>query len=231
MAELVEVFRDVAAQWLGTEPPSITPEQALSDWPRYTVAETEATDSANAKFPQPGFYLMGGLAPSHAEGMIEAHRTKVAERMVVKPEELQEKIRDEAAKYSECGDAYFGGVYWHEPDETGCNWSISSIRGRDWSGCLDRLGPFAARLRSRYNVPNPAKGISYRDCQVAIEAIPEKHGDKHEFVASWLIVKDGQVRKFGSTIGTYPNPGEALVAGEALAVQDVDQGYKDAWLR
>jgi hypothetical protein len=153
------------------------------------------------------------------------------ERVVVKPEELQEKIREEAAKYSECGDAYFGGVYWHEPDETGCNWSFSTIRGRDWSGCLDRLGPFAARLRAHYNIPNPQRGVIYRDCQVAIEAIPEKRGDKNEFVASWLIVKDGQVRKFGATMGTYPNPGEALAAGEALAVQDVDQCYKDGWLR
>jgi hypothetical protein len=153
------------------------------------------------------------------------------ERTVVKPEELQEKIRDEAAKYAECGDAYFGGVYWHEPDETGCNWSISAIRGGDWSGCLDRLGRFAAQLRATYNLPNPHLGINYRDCQIAIEAIPEKHGDENEFVASWLIVKDGDVRKFGASMGTYPNPEEALAAGEAMAVQDVDQAYKDGWLR
>jgi hypothetical protein len=157
------------------------------------------------------------------------------ERTVARPEELQEKIRDEAAKYTECADAYFGGVYWHEPDETGCNWSVSTIRGRDWSGCLDRLRNFVARLRANYKLPNPQNGISYRDCQVAIEAIPQEPKDPnnkhHEFVASWLIVKDGQIRKWGASLGTYQNPGQALAAGESLAIQDVDESYKTGWLR
>ena len=83
-------------------------------------------------------------------------------RVVVKSEDLLELIRAEAAKYpDECNDAYFGGVYWHEPDEIGCNWSISMIRGRDWSGCLERLHQFAIGLRGLYNIQNPSKGIDY----------------------------------------------------------------------
>ncbi len=153
------------------------------------------------------------------------------ERVVVAPEELQEKIRAEAAKYpDECGDAYFGGVYWHEPDENGCNWSISTMRGRDWSGCLGRLAPFATRLRANFNIPNPQTTVIYRDCQLVVEAIPHKEGDTYEFVASWLIVKGAEARRFGSSLETYPNPGLALIAGEAKAAQDVDQGYKDGWL-
>jgi hypothetical protein len=154
------------------------------------------------------------------------------DRMILMAEELQQLIRDEAAKFpGECKDCYFGGVYWHEPDETGCNWSISTIRGPDWSGCLGRLHGFAMRLRERYNIPNPQRGFVYRDCQIVVEAIPEKHGDKNEFVASWLVMQAGELRKFGASIGTFENPGQALHAGELLARQDIDQLITEGYLR
>jgi len=152
-------------------------------------------------------------------------------RMMLKKDALEEMIRDEAAKYEECKDCYFGGVYWHEPDETECNWNVSMIRGQDWSGCLGRMQAFATELRERYSVPNPQKGVTYRACQIAIEVIPEKRAGRNEFVATWVIIQAGQLRKFGSALETFDNPGQALLAGEALAQQDVDALFAEGYLR
>jgi hypothetical protein len=153
------------------------------------------------------------------------------DRVISRPEELQELIRDEAAKYAECKDCYFGGVYWHEPDESECNWNMASIRGQDWSGCLDRMLAFVTRLRERYNVPNPQQGVTYKGCQIAIEAIPERREGKNEFVASWVIMQAGQLRKFGSALERFENSGQTLLAGEALAQQDVDALFTEGYLR
>ncbi len=151
--------------------------------------------------------------------------------MTIDADETQESNPEEAAAFPEQrGHVYFGGIYWHEPDERGCNWSVSTISGRNWSDSLGRLTPFAEQLRTRYNSGNSAKGISYHDCHVSIEAIPQTRGERNEFVSSWMIVKGARVRKFGATARTYPSADEALVAGEALAIQDVDQAYKDGWL-
>lgn len=67
-------------------------------------------------------------------------------------EEIRELIRLAATACDDCNDAYFGGVYWHERDASGCNWSISTINGQDWAGCMDCMRPAATRLRETYNI-------------------------------------------------------------------------------
>jgi hypothetical protein len=148
----------------------------------------------------------------------------------VDPGEPQELSREDDKNTSEQrGDVYFGGIYWHEPDETGCNWSISNVAGSNWSESLGRLSPFAEQLRTRYDGTNPARAVSYRDCHVSIQAIVQERAGHTRFVASWLLIKGPRVRKFGATARTYASADEALAAGEALAIRDVDQACKDGW--
>jgi hypothetical protein len=66
------------------------------------------------------------------------------------PEELEELLKDEAAKYPECKDSYFGGIIRQKPDQTGCNWKVSAIEGTDWNKCIERL----SRVRELYNLPD-----------------------------------------------------------------------------
>jgi hypothetical protein len=67
-------------------------------------------------------------------------------------EDLRHMIKLIASDCADCDDSYFGGIYWHERDELGCNWSVSTISGGDWSGCLDCVQPAATRLRQTYNI-------------------------------------------------------------------------------
>lgn len=66
--------------------------------------------------------------------------------------QLQNLIRLAADECPSCVDTVFGGIYWHEPDAMGCNWSVSTIRGDDWSDCFDCLQPAATSLRETYNI-------------------------------------------------------------------------------
>lgn len=76
-------------------------------------------------------------------------------RSIKTPDELREFLLTETAKHMDCKDSYFGGIYWHEPDETGCNWQVSTGKGNDWSKCIERILPFVQRLREDYNIPDP----------------------------------------------------------------------------
>ena len=53
-------------------------------------------------------------------------------REIKSAEEIRALVQEAADECPECAESHFGGVYWHEPDETGCNWSISTIRGTAW---------------------------------------------------------------------------------------------------
>jgi hypothetical protein len=94
---------------------------------------------------------------------------------------------------------------------------------------MDRLQAFGQRLRAQYNLPNPQRGFSYRGCQIAVEVIPERHGDDNRFVASWLIVRNGEVRRAAESAHRFEVPGDALALGEQMARQDVDRLFDDGF--
>lgn len=75
-------------------------------------------------------------------------------RLIMAKEDVHERIKFETARCQACRDSYFGGVYWHEPDEDGCNWSISTITGGDWSGCLDAMRSYITKMRQEINIPD-----------------------------------------------------------------------------
>jgi hypothetical protein len=78
-------------------------------------------------------------------------------RSIKTPEELREFLLAETAKHMDCKDSYFGGIYWHEPDEAGCNWQVSTSTGKDkdWSKCIEHILPFVRKLREDYNILDP----------------------------------------------------------------------------
>jgi hypothetical protein len=73
-------------------------------------------------------------------------------RRIRSKEQLQHLIRAASEACEDCADAYFGGVYWHEPDDAGCNWSISTMGGNDWKGCLECIQLVARELRANYSI-------------------------------------------------------------------------------
>lgn len=147
-------------------------------------------------------------------------------RMILTAEELHQMVQKEAKKYpGECGDIVLGEVQWHEPDDDGCNWTISHFRGRDVQGCLGRINAFATRLRSQYNVPDPSTEFDHRGWHVKVAAAPQKQEghEHHVFVATYTMVKGGARITNVAGPGAYPNSGEALLAGEASARKEIDQ--------
>jgi len=75
-----------------------------------------------------------------------------AGRLTLEKDYLQRLIRAAAARCEECDHAYFGGVFWHERDASGCNWSVSTMGGEDWKGCFDCVQPVAIQLRATFAI-------------------------------------------------------------------------------
>ncbi|MBK7675889.1 MAG: hypothetical protein IPJ27_14690 [Candidatus Accumulibacter sp.] len=76
-------------------------------------------------------------------------------RVILDAGEIRERLITEAEKHVVCKTAYIGGVYWHEPDETGCNWKVSTNDEINRNGCIQRLLPLIRMLREQYNIPEP----------------------------------------------------------------------------
>lgn len=76
-------------------------------------------------------------------------------RIIKSPEEIRALVQEIADKCEACSECYFGGVYWHEPDDSGCNWSISMIQGPTWRECFRCVQEDAIGLRAKYNIPDP----------------------------------------------------------------------------
>ncbi|HEY9280731.1 MAG TPA: hypothetical protein VIP51_11720 [Eoetvoesiella sp.] len=74
-------------------------------------------------------------------------------RSVTSREFLQKAIAEEVLEHAECAGVQFGGIYWHEVDETGCNWSVSIISGPEWTDCFIAMEKFIFTLRAQYNIP------------------------------------------------------------------------------
>ena len=75
-------------------------------------------------------------------------------RLVLSKDHVQRLVRALAQTCPSCDNTYFGGVYWHEPDEMGCNWSVSTMNGPDFQGCFDEIQAGAISLRQAYSIPD-----------------------------------------------------------------------------
>ena len=98
---------------------------------------------------------------SRADAQIDAQEHLVADvgpdgRAIRTKDQLRNLIRLAADECQDCEDTFFGDIYWHAHDEMGCNWSVSTASGRDWSSCIDCLQPAATSLRQIYNIADEA---------------------------------------------------------------------------
>lgn len=74
-------------------------------------------------------------------------------RWVLPKEHLRNMVHAITAPCEECKDHHFGGVYWHERDPEGCNWSVSMLRGPGGhEACMACVQPAAIQLRLRYAI-------------------------------------------------------------------------------
>jgi len=142
---------------------------------------------------------------------------------IVTKDQLNNWIREEASRHEACGGCSFGGIHWHEPDETGCNWNVSIIRGPTARNCMEAMRAFGDRLRTRYNIHDPGEGFSYRDHQVAVEARPQRADSGFVYVAQVVIISGGQLRHFDTSVQEFATPGEAIAVGGEIGRRRVDE--------
>lgn len=78
-------------------------------------------------------------------------------RVTLSIEEINHMIREEMRKHEECANVSLSSIYWHEPDETGCNWDANMWLGSeaDTIACRRCILAAVRELRSRYNIPQP----------------------------------------------------------------------------
>ena len=74
-------------------------------------------------------------------------------RVTIDAAEIRERLISEAKKFPECKGAYIGGVYWVEPDDTGCNWKVSTNEEMNKNACIQCLLPCIRMLREQYDIP------------------------------------------------------------------------------
>ena len=84
----------------------------------------------------------------HVEAPID-----ISGRLVRSKVAIRNLVRAAAYAYPEWQNSYFGAVHWQPEDGTGCNWSISTYYGSDWSVCLQNIRPALQRLKDTYNIP------------------------------------------------------------------------------
>jgi len=78
-------------------------------------------------------------------------------RVILSVEEINHMIREEMRKHDACAKVSLSSIYWHEPDETGCNWDADMWKGNETDALACKRSVLGAirELRSRYNIPNP----------------------------------------------------------------------------
>lgn len=75
-------------------------------------------------------------------------------RNIVSREELKSLIQQRISNGEEldgdCREVIVNSVYWHEPDETGSNWDVHSLRNA--AGCENVVMAIVAEFKGQYNV-------------------------------------------------------------------------------
>jgi len=75
---------------------------------------------------------------------------------IVTEQQLKDMIQNRISSCDEldgdCRGVIVTGIYWHEPDETGSNWSVSSLRNA--RGCEAVVSTILSEFKQRYNLTN-----------------------------------------------------------------------------
>lgn len=75
-------------------------------------------------------------------------------REIATKDELRQMIQDAIDQGTDldgdCRDVVANEVYWHEADESGCNWNLHSFRGD--RSCADVVARIVGTLRTQYRI-------------------------------------------------------------------------------
>lgn len=63
---------------------------------------------------------------------------------------IQQRITDSDELDGDCREVIVNSVYWHEPDETGGNWDVHSLRNP--VGCTDVVRGIVSEFKEQYNI-------------------------------------------------------------------------------
>ncbi len=75
---------------------------------------------------------------------------EIMDRELKSNDELRQIVQDRIDRRTEVdGDHVIVSIYWHEPDENGCNWDHSFHGDSCWT---DAVLAIVAELRSKYNL-------------------------------------------------------------------------------
>jgi len=66
--------------------------------------------------------------------------------------ELNALIQAHAKTCDACALCAIGEVYAHAPDENGCNWGVSVLKGSGCFECLEAIKPFLESLYARFDL-------------------------------------------------------------------------------
>jgi len=63
---------------------------------------------------------------------------------------IQNRISNSGELDGDCKGVIVTAIYWHEPDETGSNWDVSSLRNAQ--GCEAVVSKIVSEFKQRYNL-------------------------------------------------------------------------------
>lgn len=73
---------------------------------------------------------------------------------IVPKDVLKKMIQDEVSNSDEldgdCKEVVINSIDWHEPDESGSNWDISSLRNS--TGCVSLVNAITLKYKKKYNI-------------------------------------------------------------------------------
>lgn len=94
-------------------------------------------------------------AKADLDEFLTAHRIS-GQRRLRERKQIENLIQMAADGCVHCADLKVGEISWHEPDVTGCNWSLYYTDGENAMKCFDNVGIAVFELRNMYNIPDKA---------------------------------------------------------------------------
>jgi len=94
---------------------------------------------------------------SEAQAELNAHAAAPLDdrnHWVRTKDDLNRLIRAACESHDACENVEFGEVYWHSPDEMGCNWSVNWARGDagEVRACRNATYTTMVNLRTFFNI-------------------------------------------------------------------------------
>ena len=148
------------------------------------------------------------------------------DRTRISRDRLQEMFEALVQHTNECRNAYIGKVALVAPDDTGCNWTISTTSDARDPACDEILGKAIDVWRRAY-VIRVTSEFSHNGIGAYLEAIllPEDGGWR--YVGSWALLTRLNAPRMGCTAESFDDPQDAIGAAGKMAREIIDMAAAD----